>query len=321
MYTDPALPGETLHRGYVVTLIARTSNDHHLQPPLELPEGITAAIDGPEVTLTVPVRAPNSGTALSTAKATATDLLMVLASTFNGYEFVVDARQVTSRTDAVYQADGPVPPFDVAEGGVTEAGAAELDPTGELRRAGRVLTFRASAFVTHPPIEDVRRFAGRAAWSPRLRSGLRLFHAAQNARDEIVEFTLTAAALEVLADVVESALLARLRDAEGARLRTELDAVLGGFDLTALERGRLLSRLLDTRATGSAQAIRGYLTQHGVDVEPGDLRWWQARRGQYLHAGLFEDDAQRRHRLRHALGTCLAAELDECAPVAPALPD
>jgi hypothetical protein len=77
--------------------------------------------------LTVPVRALNASAALAAAKATATDLLTVLALTFNGDEFVVDSRQVTGRTDAVYQADGPVPPFDVAEGGVTEAGASELD--------------------------------------------------------------------------------------------------------------------------------------------------------------------------------------------------
>lgn len=153
-----------------------------------------------------------------------------------------------------------------------------------------------------------------SAWSLRFRSGLRLFHAAQNARDEIVEFTLTAAALEVLADADETPLLGQLGDTERARLRRELDAVLGRFDLTADERDRLRKRLLDTRAAGSAQAIRDYLESCGVTLEPGDLRRWQSRRGQYLHAGSFEDDPQRRYRLRHAVGACLAAELDQCAP-------
>jgi hypothetical protein len=45
----------------------------------------------------------------------------------------------------VYQAEGPPPPFDVAEGGVTEVGAELLDPTGEVRRWGKVVTIRPSA--------------------------------------------------------------------------------------------------------------------------------------------------------------------------------
>jgi hypothetical protein len=166
------------------------------------------------------------------------------------------------------------------------------------------LTFRASAFVTHPPTEDVSRFAGRAGWSARLRSGLRLFHAAQNARDEIVEFTLTAAALEVLADADETLLLDKLDDTEQARMRPELDALLGGFDLADEER----DRLLDTRTAGSAQAIRDYLGQHSVGTEPGDLPWWQRQRGRYLHDGSFDDEPRRRYRLRLAIGTCLAAD-------------
>lgn len=314
MATDTPVEEDRADGGYAVTLVIRSSNEHHLQPPLELPDGIQAVVDGPEVALTVPVRAPNAASALAAAKTTATDLLLVLASTFNGYEFVIDQRQLTRRTDAVYQAEGPPPPFDVAEGAVTEAGAEHLDPTGELRRWSRVITIRASASVTHPPAEDVRRFRGRKAWSARLRAGLRLFHAAQNSRDEIVEFTLTAAALEVLADVDETPLLDKLPDDQRTRLRCELDALLGRFDLTQDERARLRGRLLDTRATGSAQAIRRYLDGHGVTVQPDALRWWQTRRGEYLHAGSFEDDPQRRYRLREAVGTCLAAELDRCAP-------
>jgi hypothetical protein len=301
-------------RGYAVTLVARTTNEHHLQPPVELPEDITTCVDGPEVLLTIPVRAPDARTALATARETATDLLLVLATTFNGYELVVDPRQVTRRTDAVYQAEGPIPSLDVAEGVVTEYGVQSLDPNGELRRAGRVLTIRASASVTHPPAEDVRRFAGRTAWTTRLRRGLTLFHAAQNARDEIVAFTLTAAAMEVLADADESRLLDKLSDEARARLHKGLDDLLGGLDLSVDDRKRLVSRLLDTQAVGSAQAIRDYLAGHGAIVEPGDLRWWQRQRGNYLHEGTIEDDPPRRQRLLHAIGTCLAAELDRCAP-------
>jgi len=124
-----------------------------------------------------------------------------------------------------------------------------------------------------------------------------VFHAAQNARDEIVAFTLTAAAMEVLADADESRLLDKLSDEARARLHKGLDDLLGGLDLSADDRNRLVSRLLDTQAVGSAQAIRDYLTEHGSIVEPGDLRWWQRQRGNYLHDGTVEDDPPRRQRL------------------------
>jgi hypothetical protein len=105
MATDTPVEEDRADGGYAVTLVIRSSNEHHLQPPLELPDGIQAVVDGPEVVLTVPVRAPNAASALAAAKTTATDLLLVLASTFNGYEFVIDQRQLTRRTDAVYQAE------------------------------------------------------------------------------------------------------------------------------------------------------------------------------------------------------------------------
>jgi hypothetical protein len=126
MATDAPVEENRSDGGYAVTLVIRSSNEHHLQPPLELPDGIQAVVDGPEVVLTVPVRAPNAASALAVAKTTATDLLLVLASTFNGYEFVIEQRQLTRRTDAVAQAEGPPPPFDVAEGAVTQAGAEHL---------------------------------------------------------------------------------------------------------------------------------------------------------------------------------------------------
>ena len=91
-------------RGYEVRLTARTTNDHHLEPPLELPEGIKAEIEGSEIVFSVPVRARDARTALADAQATVHDLLLVLASTFNGFELFTDKRQQSRRTDAVYPA-------------------------------------------------------------------------------------------------------------------------------------------------------------------------------------------------------------------------
>ncbi|MEU8639117.1 hypothetical protein AB0C38_43580 [Amycolatopsis sp. NPDC048633] len=310
--TSPAV--ELPDRSYVVTLVIRTTNDHHLQPPLELPEGITATIDEAEVVLEVPARAPDASTALRTAEEAALDLMMTLAATFSGYEFIRDPRQQVRRTDAGYQADGPPPPFDVVGGGVTEAGAEMIDPTGELRRAGLVVNMHGAATVTHPPAEDVRRYAGRRAWPPRLRNGLRLFHAAQNASDEVVKFTLIAAALEVLVDAEKTSLLDRLSKGARRRLRANLEGVFETFGLTRPERERLRNRVDHTQAKGSFEAIRDYLALHDVRVEDGDVRWWAHQRGQFLHEGAFLDEPERRHRLEHAVSVCLITELDRYVP-------
>ena len=56
-----------------------------------------------------------------------------------------DDRDHITRLDASYVAVGPIPTADVAEGGVSEAGLAMIDPTGEARRQGKVLRFRARA--------------------------------------------------------------------------------------------------------------------------------------------------------------------------------
>jgi hypothetical protein len=61
MATDAPVEENRPDGGYAVTLVIRSSNEHHLQPPLELPDGIQAVVGGPEVVLTVPVRAPKRG--------------------------------------------------------------------------------------------------------------------------------------------------------------------------------------------------------------------------------------------------------------------
>jgi hypothetical protein len=308
-----APPVEAWDRGYVVTLVICATNDHYLQPPLELPEGIAATVDGAEVVLEVPVRAPDATAALRVAEGVALDLMMTLASTFSGYEFVKDARQQVRRTNAVYQSDGPPPPFDVVGGGVTEAGAELYDPTGELRRSGRVFNMHVAATVSHPPAADVRRFAGRRAWPPRLRNGLRLFHAAQNSRDEVVKFTLIAAALEVLVDADETPLLNRLGKGVRRSLRASLDGLFEEVGLSKPERERLQNGVDHNRAKGSFEAIRDYLASHDVRIEEGDVRWWASQRGKFLHEGVFLDEPARRHRLEHAVSACLTIELDRFA--------
>ena len=119
-------------------------------------------------------------------------------------------------------------------------------------------------------------FTERAKWPDWLRRGLTLVHAAQTAQEEIVMFTLTVAALEVLADPDESPLLDKLSTTERTRLRKGLCTLLDGFDLDENDRKRLTNRMLDTRALGSAQALRNYLAEYEED--PGWSWGWSVRR-------------------------------------------
>ena len=70
MATDAPVEENRSGGGYAVTLVIRSSKERHRQPPLELPDGIQAVVDGSEVVLTVPVRAPNATSALAAAKTT-----------------------------------------------------------------------------------------------------------------------------------------------------------------------------------------------------------------------------------------------------------
>lgn len=111
-------------------------------------------------------------------------------------------------------------------------------------------------------------------------------------------------------------MLSRLKKPERRRLNAELGGVLERFGFNERQRERLRNGLHHTRAQGSADAIREYLAKHNVRIEEDDVRWWSNHRGMYLHEGVFVDEPDRRHRLEHAVGACLSAELDRHAPAA-----
>jgi hypothetical protein len=296
---------------YEVTLVARTVNDHDLQPPIEAPPGVSIEVAGPEVIITVAVEAANARSALAEAKLIARDFLLVLAASFSAYELVTDDRQKTRRTDAVYQADGDPPPLDVAEGCVTPYGVEVLDPTGELRRQGRVVTLRAAARVLHPLYQDGPRWQGRTSWPQRLRRAMALFHAAQCSTDEAVRFVLAMAALEVLAvPTPEELLAARLPAQDRAQLIKEVSGLLAARGLQVPDRERLLARLRDTQAIGSGAVLRTYLGGKGIEVTAADIQAWQKERGAYVHDGQISEDAEVRNQLVLDVGVCLQRELD-----------
>ncbi len=268
-------------------------------------------IDGPEVILTYQLQAPDARSALESAQNQTRDLMLVLGASFAAYEFVIDERQYTKRTDAVYQAEGPLPPLDVAEGMVTAEGVDWIDPTGEHRRSGRVLSLRAQARVKRPVVADAKRWDGREAWNERLRRALALFHAGQSTGDEQVRFSLSLAALEVLAEPQGKELLGlRLDTVRRDELLHRVAAAVKDDNLTSNDQQRLVSRLRDTQETGLTAALSRYLESRGVSVTSADVRAWQKERGAYLHNGFVADRSEQRYHLIHAVSLCLQRELD-----------
>ncbi|WP_433221458.1 hypothetical protein ACQP00_20690 [Dactylosporangium sp. CS-047395] len=311
-------------RGYMVTVVGRAVEGNRLS---DLPEalhlGVELELSEEKVLLHVPVQAPNGAVALSTGRSIAEDFFRVLGSSHSAYLIdLEDERDKITRTDAVYVSEGPVPEADVAEGGITEHGLQWLDPEGEARRAGRVFRIRAAGYVTHPVTADARRFGGRERWSPRLRSGLSLYWAAQCSIDHQVRFVLGVATLEILAERNAEKLLAiRLDGPRRKALRRSLQAALKSFEeLTTEDIARLLQRLMDTQAFGATPALTHYLN-HLIPDGSGDLaggvtedeiRSWTQGRGSYLHAGPpDQSDVASLNRLNLFVGEALRRELDQ----------
>ncbi len=292
-------------------MVIRSVNGHSLQPPFPTTLAVEARIEGSEVTLTYQVRAANARAALEEARARTRDLMLVLATSFGAYEIVVDERQVTRRTDAVYQSEGAIPPLDVAEGYIPEAGAESLDPTGEARRAGMVITMRAEGYASSPAAPDSDRWSGRAEWPERLRLALGLYHAGQCTTDLSVRFLVSISALEVLAAAGTEELLAgKLLQGDRRTLLQRVRQAVGVPGLTAKDQGRLVSRLRDTQEKGISDALSDYLASKGQHVAAAELRTWQEMRGAYVHDGITRSpDA--RNPLILLVGGCLRQELDD----------
>lgn len=180
-----------------------------------------------------------------------------------------DDRDHITRLDASYVAVGPIPTADVAEGGVSEAGLAMIDPTGEARRQGKVLRCRARARVGQPIADDARRFLGRPEWSPRLRSALILSWAGQCSPDRQVRFVLAMAALEVLAERPSHSLLSSaLNDGQRRDLRRDLAALLTSRGPPVRDVEGLIERLMTTHAVGATDALIGYMSRVLPEADP-----------------------------------------------------
>lgn len=261
---------------YEIATVAETVNGHDVDGTAKLAEeGVTLEIDGSQVIVTVRVQAENAHVALEKGRQIAQDVLLVLGTSHCGYRIQPsDPRDMIKRIDSVYQAEGPIPPPDVAEGFLSPQGADYFDPTGEDRRNGRVFRMRATGRATHSIVEDARLAGSRPLWTAPLKASLALYWEGQCSDNEYVRFILSMAALEPLA--------------QPARFKST-DALL-----TYLNRWVLVG-------IGS-----------GDPAFRDEVNCWQKLRNEYLHEGVMRPDSfAKRQRLISLVGACLRAEMDE----------
>lgn len=322
--SEPPSPGSDSARRYEVTVVGRTTDERDLlAPEPNVLPGVDFAVEEGRVVLRMTLPAADAATALQEGRGLAEDFFRVLGASYTGYMLdPYDDRDHITRLDASYVAVGPIPTADVAEGGVSEAGLAMIDPTGEARRQGKVLRLRARARVGHPIADDARRFLGRPEWSPRLRSALSLYWAGQCSPDRQVRFVLAMAALEVLAERPSHSLLSSaLNDGQRRDLRRDLAALLTSRGLPVRDVERLVERLMTTHAVGATDALIGYMSRVLPEADPSlgkpsvaELRSWQKQRGSYLHAGTLPySDESGRDKLNALVGEALRRELDAVA--------
>ncbi len=310
--------------GYLVSTVARSVNGHDVSGEVSVAEdGLDIEVDGSDIVVHVLVNAIDGCAALAAGRQVSGDVLVILGANYVGYRIQpFDPRDLVIRMDASYQSDGPLPPADVAEGNLSPEGIEWLDPTGEARRAGKVIRFRAEGRARGPIGDGLRSLAGRSRWSPRLRSALGLYWEGQCSDSEDTRFVLSMAALELLAQPPKDSLLkARLNGRQRQELLEKVREACMRPEIAEAEVIRLTNQLAGTRRLGAVDSLLDYLSAFAPDgfgstgaANREDVVAWQKMRGGFLHDGLMDAESQpSRTRLVAILGVCLRAEMDSLA--------
>ena len=306
---------------YKVSTFARSVNGHDVIGEVTLSDdGLDIEVDGSDIVVHALVQANDARAALSAGRQISSDVLIALGANYAGYRIQPsDPRDSVSRAATVYQSDGPLPPADVAEGYLTVEGVDFLDPTGEIRRAGRVWRFRAESRATTSIEVGLRSLAGRAHWSSRLRSALVLYWEGQCSDSEDTQYVLSMAALELLTSPPPNTLLrARL---DGKQRRSLMETIRGACAQAGLDEaevGRLASQFAGTRRIGGVDSVLDYLTASAPDgfgptgpAKREEVVAWQKMRGGYLHDGVMDPDSRPiRNRLVAIVGVCFRTEME-----------
>ncbi len=287
-------------REYEVKLPFRPVGYMRLSPPVIFPHSIHIEQSNDDYLASVTLRADDAAQALDEAARLISDLLGMLALADGAFLLLRDdKRTLVKRLNAPYVADGPPPPFEVIGGFLTKAGAKKLDPTGKLRRAGRVVNIHVKAVVTHNNIHfESRALLAQTQWSNRLRKAVAVFHQAVCTPDPSVSFVLCYTTLEVLSGDDTIPLLRTLLPEPKPRreLSKQLRGTFQNFGFQQQQIDRLLQQVQGTRQESQLDSFVRYFQTLGIPIDRDELNWCRTQRSRYVHGGLFglSEEAKKR---------------------------
>ncbi len=300
---------------YRVTLPFTSRKNHKLDVPVELP-GASIAASGSEYLATLLVIATGAENALAIARSILSDVLGAFAVRGVGFVEVHDARRLVALVDPQPVSEGPIPPFDSVGGGVTAVGAEMIDPTGEKRRARRILNFNADLTLLRSNIDQERQWLGvRQTWPNEVRRAVVLIHAGEVSDDGGVAFVLAYSALELLADPSAALLSARIPDDPERRdfVESIRATLIGHPRLNDKDVERLINSLGAAHVEGPIPRFTAAFNAAGIEITPTELEWVRQQRGSFVHPGSFDetpDATSRRDVFRRKVAMLVGLRLD-----------
>jgi hypothetical protein len=294
------MAAESNGKQYEVKLPFRPVGYMRLPVPLDLPHSIHIEESDNDYVATITLTSTSALEALSQSITLLDDLLGLFAIADGRFLILrEDSRRNVRRPNAEYVAEGPPPPFEVIGGYITQYGAELTDPTGELRRSGKIVNLFVSPIVTHNNVEfETAALLNRDKWSSRLARAVSLFHLAQCATDISVSFVLSYTTLEVLSDDNTAGLFkAIIPDSEQRRLVLEqISDILSKTGCHDEQVERFLRQIQNTRQNSQLDAFAQYFTSQNIPTSLLDLKWYREQRSRFVHEGGFDisDEAKKR---------------------------
>jgi hypothetical protein len=303
---------------YRVFLPFTSATGYKLAPPVELP-GVAISADGSEYRAEIVVTATSGEDALARARLILADVFGTFAVQRAGFAEVQNPRRLVQLVDPEPVLEGPIPPFDVVGGGITLHGAETFDPSGDMRRARRIVNVHAEGTATKNNLDKERGWLTvRDTWSAELRRAIALIHASEVAGDADVAFVLAFSAIEVLAAPPVGLLPSKIPDpSDRDRLLGSVRGLLTAQpNLSETDVDRLANNLSATHVESPIARFLLAFDEVGIEIEETELKWLRDQRGAYLHSGGFDNSqeaVERRNAFRSTVAARTAGRLDTLA--------
>jgi hypothetical protein len=264
------------------------------------------------------LRAANAEDALALAEADTKALLAVLAANQMAFQIGAPKDRYIARLDP---PTDPVPdtelPFETVNmtNRDEEVLARRFDPTGQLRRAGKILTSTTEHVVRRPSISlESELYSGRHLWDDRIPRAAEIYRLAQCSEDATVRFLLSCLAFEVLvAHEAKPILRAHLpTKTERAHVMNLVDDAFAAAGLPEDARKRITERIRTAEAKSYTASAAAYIDSLGLAIPAENLAWVQRQRGGFVHAGALEESdaaAERRNDFTKVVGVALLREM------------